>query len=162
MKNEDLIFSRKKIFFTTIILIFIVATSYNRQNIYHSKNKLSKISSPWSGWKRANCYNGLMYKTRIKNINNHDCKIQIAFYNVYSNKITVYFRVTEYYIRKDATCSKYVELKSKKTTNGGDWYLKNCYHDGICRFKVWICEKPSTYTTKKGTFPLPCDKKNRK
>ncbi len=145
-----------------IILIFIVVTSYNTQNIYYSKNKLSEISSPWSGWKKANCYDGLMYKNRVTNINNHDCKIQIAFYNAYSNKITVYFSITEYYIKKEATCSKYVELESKKTTYDSGSNLINCYHDGICRFKVWICEEPSTFSTKKGTFPLPCDRKNRK
>ncbi len=146
-----------------IIPFFIIATSYNLDsNTYtrnFSKNKLSEINSPWSGWKKADCYNGLMYKTRILSINNHDCKVQIAFYNFYSDKITVYFRVTEYYFKKEKICSKSVELEPKKMINGGEWYLKNCYHEGICRFKVWICEDQSTFTNKKGKFPLPCDRK---
>jgi len=158
MKN----FTRNNILFIIIGTVLIITTSYKTPTFYYSKNKLSEISSPWSGWKKTNCYEGVMYKTRILKINNTDCKIQIAFYNVYSNNLTIYFRVTEYYVKKEATCSKYVELESKKITNGGDWYLKNCYHDGICRFKVWICDEPSTYTTKKGTFPLPCDRKNTK
>lgn len=150
------------ILLSTIPIIFFSILFFINKN---SLNKNSKIYPGWSGWKKTNCYEGLKYRTRIISKNNHDCKIQIAFKNHYSDKINVFFCVSEYWVAEEQVCEQSVEIEPSKSINGGEWDLINCCHDDICRFKVWICEENSTFTTKikrqDSTMTLPCDRKIR-
>ena len=115
---------------------------------------------PWSGWKKSSCYSGIEFKIRTKLINQTDCKLQILFRNLYSDRVVVSYKITSYEIKEVEKCNKTIDLPPSEIISGGEWVITNCYLNNYYQYRVWICAKQSMFYSEDGDEnKFPCDKR---
>lgn len=152
-KNQN-IFKSPILTIILFVLFWIFSTSYI----------IDKTQwTAWSGWKKTQCYDGILYRTRIAQQNVNDCELQIMFKSYYKKKIEFHFTVSEYYKRKLQKCNRSLNLERKEFADGGVWTLENCFHENKCLFKVWVCDELTTFENRKGEKqPFQCDRRRKK